>query len=60
MSDFEYENEFEGLPFTGDQLAQIYAKLKVAQILVERGTQMAKEAANDLEFFKITNGIGSE
>lgn len=57
MSDFEYENEFEGLPFSGDQLAEIVAKIKIAQILTERGMQMAREAASDLEFFKITNQI---
>ena len=57
MSDFEYEDGFEDSPFTGDQLAQVLAKVKIAQILTERGMQMAREAANDLEFFKITNGI---
>ncbi len=43
--------------YSSEQLAEIYAKLEVAKILSEMGAKMAKEAANDLTFFKITNGI---
>jgi len=43
--------------YSEKQIAEIYAKLEVAKMLTEMGTKLAKEAANDLSFFKITNGI---
>ncbi len=46
--------------YSSEQLAEIYAKLEVAKILSEMGAKMAKEAASDLAFFKITNGIADE
>lgn len=39
------------------QVAEIFAKLEVAKMLTEMGAKLAKEAANDLTFFKITNEI---
>ena len=43
--------------YSVDQLASVFAKIEVAKILTEMGAKMAKEAANDLAFFKITNEI---
>lgn len=51
------ENEFN---YTTDQMAEIYAKLEVAKMLIRIGTDMAKQVENDIKFFKITNNISDE
>lgn len=43
--------------YTADQMAEIYAKLEVSKMLVKMGTDMAKQAADDIKFYKMTNGI---
>jgi hypothetical protein len=43
--------------YSTDQLAEIFAKIEVAKMLTDMGGKLAKEAANDLAFFKITNEI---
>lgn len=43
--------------YSVDQLASVFAKIEVAKILTDMGAKMAKEAANDLTFYKITNEI---
>jgi hypothetical protein len=50
--------ENEGMQnWTTDQMAEIYAKLEVAKMLTKMGTDMAKQAANDIRFYKMTNGL---
>lgn len=43
--------------YNSDQIADIYAKLEVAKVLIKMGTDMAKQAENDIKFYRITNGI---
>ena len=49
------ENE-NSTNYTKDQIAEIYAKLEVAKMLTKMGTDMAKQATNDIRFYKMTNG----
>ena len=46
--------------YTTDQMAEIYAKLEVSKMLVKMGTDMAKQAADDIKFYKMTNGIDDD
>jgi hypothetical protein len=41
--------------YTTDQVAQIYAKLEVAKMLIKLGTDMADQATTDIKFFRMTN-----
>jgi hypothetical protein len=43
--------------YSADQIAEIYAKLEVAKMLMKLGTEMAKQAETDIKFFKMTNKI---
>jgi len=56
MSDFEYEAN--GHKYTEEQMIEVFAKLKIAQLMIERGTEMAREAENTIKFYWITNGVG--
>jgi hypothetical protein len=47
----------ENRDYPVDQLASVFAKIEVAKMLTEMGAKLAKEAATDLSFFKITNEI---
>lgn len=38
-------------------MAEIYAKLEVSKMLMKMGTDMAKQAADDIKFYKMTNGL---
>lgn len=58
MEDFQYE--MNGYKYTTDQMAEVYAKLKTAQILIETGTRMARQAEEAIKFYRITNGITDE
>lgn len=50
--------ENEGMQnWTTDQMAEIYAKLEVSKMLMKMGTDMAKQAADDIKFYKMTNGL---
>lgn len=42
--------------YTTDQIAEIYAKLEVAKMLIKLGTDMAKQAETDIKFYRMTNG----
>ena len=50
----QMENEFN---YSTDQMAEIYAKLEVSKMLIKLGTDMAKQASDDIRFFKMTNNI---
>lgn len=45
-------NEFN---YSSDQIADIYAKLEVAKLLMKMGSDMAKQAETDIKFFRMTN-----
>lgn len=47
-NDFKYSN---------DQIAEIYAKLEVAKMLMKMGADMAKQAETDIKFFRLTNVV---
>jgi hypothetical protein len=51
------ENEFNHKNYSTDQMAEIYAKLEVSKMLIKLGTDMAKQASDDIRFFKMTNNI---
>jgi hypothetical protein len=46
-----------GKDYSTDQIAEIYAKLEVAKMLMKLGTEMAKQAETDIRFFKMTNNV---
>ena len=50
----------EGFNYTTDQMAEIYAKLEVAKMLTKMGTDMARQAADDIKFFRMTNDVDPE
>lgn len=41
-------------------MAEIYAKLEVAKMLTKMGTEMAKQAADDIKFYRMTNNMEIE
>ena len=47
----------EDFNYTTDEIAEIYSKLEVARILTKMGTEMAREAADQIKFIKITRGL---
>ncbi len=50
-NDFKYSN---------DQIADIYAKLEVAKMLMKMGADMAKQAETDIKFYRMANNISEE
>lgn len=40
-----------------EELANISAKVTVAELLMERGRKLAAEAENDIKFYKLTREI---
>lgn len=56
MSDFEYEAN--GFRYTEEQMLEVFTKLKIAQLMIEQGTKMAREAEEAIKFYRITNGVG--
>ena len=52
--------DFNGFRYTNDQMAEIYAKLEVAKMLTKMGTDMARQAADDIKFFRMTNDVDPE
>lgn len=55
MSDFDYESN--GYKYTEEQMIEVYTRLKVAQLMIEQGTKMAREAEETIKFYRITNEI---
>lgn len=41
--------------YSTDQMAEIFAKLEVAKLLMKMGSDMAKQAETDIKFFRMTN-----
>jgi hypothetical protein len=42
--------------YTTDQIAEIYARLETAKLLMKLGTDMAKQVEIDIKFYRMTNG----
>jgi hypothetical protein len=56
-----YENDErlkvpEDYNYSTDQIAEIYAKLETAKLLMKLGSDMAKQAEIDIKFYRMTNG----
>ena len=49
--------ENNGFKYSNDQIADIYAKLEVAKMLMKMGSDMAKQAETDIKFYRMTNEI---
>lgn len=49
--------ENNGSNYSTDQIAEIYAKLEVAKMLIKLGTDMAKQAETDIKFYRMTNRL---
>jgi hypothetical protein len=45
----------EDYNYSTDQIADIYAKLEVAKLLMKLGSDMAKQAETDIKFYRMTN-----
>lgn len=41
--------------YSTDQMAEIFAKLEVAKLLMKMGSDMAKQAETDIKFYRMTN-----
>ena len=50
-------SENNGFKYSNDQIADIYAKLEVAKMLMKMGSDMAKQAETDIKFYRMTNEI---
>ena len=48
------DNEFN---YSTDQMADIYARLEVAKLLMKMGSEMAKKVETDIKFWRMTNRI---
>lgn len=51
------QNEINGFTYSTDQIADLYAKLEVAKMLIKMGTELAKTAETDIKFYRLTNNI---
>lgn len=51
-------NENNEFKYSNDQIADIYAKLEVAKMLMKMGSEMAKQAETDIKFYRMTNIVG--
>lgn len=56
----ERKMQNDDFSYTTDQMAEIYAKLEVAKMLTKMGTDMAKQAADDIKFYRMTNNMEIE
>lgn len=48
-------NEFNGFTYSNDQIAEIYAKLEVAKLMMKMGAELAQQAETDIQFYRMTN-----
>lgn len=56
----ERKMQEENFNYSVDQMSEIYAKLEVAKMLTKMGTEMARQAADDIKFYRMTNGLETE
>lgn len=52
-------NEFGDFTYSNDQIAEIYAKLEVAKLMMKMGAELAKQAETDIQFYRMTNAQDS-
>ncbi len=50
-------SESSDFNYSTDQIADAYAKLEVAKMLIKMGTELAKAAETDIKFYRLTNNI---
>lgn len=50
-------SESSDFNYSTDQIADVYAKLEVAKMLIKMGTELAKVAETDIKFYRLTNNI---
>lgn len=50
-------SESSDFNYSTDQIADVYAKLEVAKMLIKMGTELAKAAETDIKFYRLTNNI---
>ena len=46
-----------GYTYSRDQISEIYAKLEVAKLLSQMSKDIAAQAADDVKFYRMTNGM---
>jgi hypothetical protein len=46
--------------YSNEQIADIYAKLEVAKLLMKMGADMAKQAETDIKFYRMTNIVSDD
>ncbi len=46
--------------YSSEQIADIYAKLEVAKLLMKMGADMAKQAETDIKFYRMTNVVSDD
>ena len=51
------QNEINGFTYSTDQIAELFAKLEVAKMLIKMGNELAKAAETDIQFYRLTNNI---
>lgn len=56
MSD-DFKYELNGHRYSEEQMIELYAKLKMAQLMIERGTALAKEVETNIKFYRMVNEI---
>jgi len=50
-------NMAEDYNYSTEQMADIFAKLEVAKLLMKLGSDMAKQAETDIKFYRMTNKL---
>lgn len=56
----EEKMENDDFNYSTDQITDIYAKLETAKMLIKIGTDMAKQASDDIKFYRMTNNLELE
>lgn len=56
MSD-DFKYELNGHRYSEEQMIELYAKLKIAQLMIDRGTALAKEVETNIKFYRMVNEI---
>lgn len=56
----ERKMQDENFNYSVDQMSEIYTKLEVAKMLTKMGSEMARQAADDIKFYRMTNGLDTE
>jgi hypothetical protein len=52
--------DVNGFEYNIDQVAEIYAKLEMAKIMMAESTRLMQEAETAIKFYRITNEAATE